>query len=90
MSLNELKKQIESDSLVQSRTVDVSLTDGKLSVKEYGNPALEVDDTPSVVETGETHLSNRVQDIATEVLGYGGYKCRVYEDPETSETDIIV
>lgn len=90
MSLEELKKRVESDSLVQSRSVDISLEQGKLSVKEYGNPALDVDDTPEVVETGEEHLSNRIQDIATSVLGYGGYQCRVYEDSETSETDIIV
>lgn len=91
-NMKQLKQALESDSLVQSRTIELTVEDNELTVREFGNPALEVDDSrpPNIVETGETHLPNRIQYIADSVLGFQNFACSVYEDTDESETKITI
>jgi hypothetical protein len=93
-SLTQLYKALKSDSLVQSRNIEITTKDKSIVVEEFGNPALEIDDTqsggPQLVETGEIHLSNHVQYIADTVLGHQNYRCTVYEDADGSRTEIHI
>lgn len=89
MSLRDLQNRLEEDDLIQNRLVDISLDDGKLTVKEHGNPDVTVDesgDKPTMNGTGE--VPKRVQNLSDEILGHNSYKCTVYEDDTTSETTI--
>lgn len=90
MSLEDLKTRLENDELIQSRIVDITLEDGKLTVKEHGNPDVYVDESgEKPTMEGEGEVPKRVQDLADEVLGRENYRSpTVYEDDTTSETII--
>jgi len=91
MSLEELKEAVESDLLISSRDVDVTIDGDTLKIKEYGNPALEIDDSegaPEIVSTGEPSVPNQVEYVAKQILGVEMYSCRTYEDQDGTECDI--
>lgn len=85
--LETLREKVENDELIKEREVDVTLTDSKLEIEEFGNPDVSVGITGLA---GESKVPKRVQELANDVLGHSNYKCTVYSDDTCSETTIEV
>lgn len=92
--LEQLRNRIEQDVLFRNRNATVSIEDDTtLTVEEYGNPALTINDSnspPRVEETGKPHLVNRIEDITQELFGHNEYDCSTNEEENKSRITVNI